>query len=131
MILSFALLQTGKSVISSRGNRTVAIVNGPEKYITLASSFATVINNINSVIKNRKINVDGKDIPVEMFLGGDYKFILMAMGLRGATADYSCLWCKIYRVKRWDMSKDLDYYKTSELSRSIQELKECHDKNKF
>jgi hypothetical protein len=81
MILSFALLQTGNSVLSSRGNRTVAIVNGPEKYTT--------------------------------------------------TADYSCLWCKIFRLQRWDMSKDLDYYNTGELSRSIQELKEWHDKNKF
>ncbi len=28
------------------------------------------------------------------------------------------------------MSKDLDYYDTGELSRSIQDLKECHNKNK-
>ena len=130
MILSFALLQTGKNVMSSSGNRTLAIVNGPEKYNTLASSFATVINDINSVVKNGKINVDGKDIPVEMFLGGDYKFLLMAMGLRGATSDYSCLSCKIYRLQRWDMTKDLDYYNTGELSRSIQELNKYHDKNK-
>ena len=58
MILSFALLQTGNDVMSSSGNRTLAIVNGPEKYNTLASSFATVINDINSVVKNGKINVD-------------------------------------------------------------------------
>ena len=55
----------------------------------------------------------------------------MAMWLRGATSDYSCLWCKIYRLQRWDMTKDLDYYNTGELSRSIQELNEYHDKNKF
>ena len=131
MILSFALLQTGKNVMSSSGNRSLAIVNGPEKCNTLASSFATVINDINSVAKNGKINVDGKDIPDEMFLGGDYKFLLMAMGLRGATSDYSCLWCKIYRLQRWDMTKDLDYYNTGELSRSIQEPNEYHAKNKF
>ena len=70
MILSFALLQTGKNVMSSSGNRSLAIVNGPKKYNTLASSSATVINDINSVAKNAKINVDGKDIPVKMSLGG-------------------------------------------------------------
>ena len=127
---TFALLQTGKNVMSSRGNRTLAIVNGPEKYNTLASCFATVKNDNNSVIENRRINVDGKDIPVKMFLGGDYKFLLMAIWFRGATADYACLWCKICRLQRWDMSKDLDYYNTGELSRSIQDLKECHNKNK-
>ena len=35
MILSFSLLQTAEKVMSSRGNRTIAIVNGPEKYDTL------------------------------------------------------------------------------------------------
>ena len=57
MIISFALLQAGKSVMSSRGNRTVAIVNGPEKFITLASSFATVINDINSWVSLEPFSV--------------------------------------------------------------------------
>ena len=35
MILSFSLLQTAEKVMSSRANRTIAIVNGPEKYDTL------------------------------------------------------------------------------------------------
>lgn len=34
MILSFSLLQTGEIVMSSKGNRTLHIVNGPEKYDT-------------------------------------------------------------------------------------------------
>ena len=44
MILSFLLLQTGERVMSSKGNRTLCIVNGPEKYDTLKSSMGGVIN---------------------------------------------------------------------------------------
>lgn len=51
MILSFSLLQTGERVTSSKGNRTLCVVNGLEKYDTLKSSIRTVINEINSVIK--------------------------------------------------------------------------------
>ena len=74
MILSFSLQQTGERVISSTGNRTLCIVNDPEKYDTLTSSMGDVISEINSVIKSGKVEVDGKEISIEMFLGGDYKF---------------------------------------------------------
>ena len=46
LILSFCLLQTGKKVML-KGNRTTAIVNGPEKYDTLEHSFSLVVNDIN------------------------------------------------------------------------------------
>ena len=38
LLLSFALLQTGSNVMSPKGNRTIAVVNRPEKYDTLNSS---------------------------------------------------------------------------------------------
>ena len=38
MLLSFALLQEKESVMSSKSNRAVAIVNGPEKYDTMKTS---------------------------------------------------------------------------------------------
>lgn len=55
MILSFSLLQTGERVMSSRGNRTLCIVNEPEKYDTLKSSMGDVISEINSAIKKWEV----------------------------------------------------------------------------
>lgn len=47
MILSFSLLQTGDRVMtSSKGNRTLCIVNGLEKYDTLKTSMGSVISHI-------------------------------------------------------------------------------------
>ena len=48
IILSFSLLQTGDLVMSSKGNRTICIVNRPESYETLRDSFSDVINDINN-----------------------------------------------------------------------------------
>ena len=131
MILSFSLLQTGENVMSSKGNRTLCIVNGPEKYETLKSSMGSVISEINSIINKGKVEIDGREVNIEVFLGGDYKFLLMTMGLKGATSDYACLWCKIHKLQRWDMTKDLDFYNTGELKRTLQEIRNFHNSNKF
>ena len=135
MILSFSLLQTGDLVMSSKGNRTIGIVNGPESYDTLKDSFSELFKEINEVNKQGKIKDGDNEIPVDLFLGGDYKFLLMVMGLSGATSDYSCLWCRIHKHIRWDMSKPLDYYH-EKINRSIEDIlennkkAECSCKNK-
>ena len=48
MILPFSLLQTGERVMSSKGNRTLCTVNGPERYDTVKSSMGDVISETNS-----------------------------------------------------------------------------------
>lgn len=55
------------------GNHTLAVVKGQESYDLLKSSFKDLFDSINSIIKVKKVNVDGTDIPIEIFLGGDYK----------------------------------------------------------
>lgn len=123
MIMSFSLLQTGENVMSSRGNRTIAIVNGPEKYDTLEHSFSSVISEINTVLEAGFIDVDGKQVKIEMFLGGDYKFLLMVMGLSGATSAHACLWCLIHKLDRWDTSNPLDHYNLGEMKRTLYHIK--------
>jgi hypothetical protein len=81
------------------------------------------------VNQNGKIKVNDTEVAVELFLGGDYKFLLMAMGMSGATSDHACLWCKVHKLFRWDMSKDLSYY-NEELNRTLQEIKELSSSSK-
>ena len=122
MILSFSLLQTGEKVMSSRGNRTIAIVNGPEKYDTLEHSFSSAINEMNTVLEAGFTDVDGKQVKIEMFLGGDCKFLLMVMGLSGATSTHACLWYLIHKLDRWDTSKPLDHYNLGEMKRTLDHI---------
>ncbi len=57
------------------GCHTIAVVKGQESYELLRKSFADVFQAINRIIKDGKLCVNGHDIPVEFYLGGDYKVI--------------------------------------------------------
>ena len=43
----FAILQTGESVMSHKGNRKIRIVNGKEDYKTIKESFSDITREIN------------------------------------------------------------------------------------
>lgn len=100
ILLSFALLQAGNDVMSSKGNHTNAVAKGKEDYQTMQTSSANLFQDINSVINKEKIVIDGITIDLEFFLGGDYKFILLMMGLKGATSHYASVWRKVHKDDR-------------------------------
>ncbi|CAB4024927.1 Hypothetical predicted protein, partial [Paramuricea clavata] len=106
MMMSFALLQGNEKVMSSKSNRTVAIINGPEDYETLKGSLPLLFKEINELIRTGSILINNEHVKLEFFLGGDLTFLLMMLGLSSATADYACLWCKVHKDNRWDTSKE-------------------------
>ena len=55
------------------GNNAVAVIKGQESYEVLQSSCFTIFQQVNNVMERGKVSVEGKDIPVDVFLGGDYK----------------------------------------------------------
>ena len=55
------------------GNHTIALIKGKEEYETLKSSLGNVINDVNSLIEEKEVTVDGKTVHLEFYLGGDYK----------------------------------------------------------
>ncbi|XP_022794722.1 uncharacterized protein LOC111333422 [Stylophora pistillata] len=102
VLLSFSILQTGHQVMTAKGNRTLAILNGKEDYTSLKESFGNIFSEINCIITEAKVTVGHTEIKTEFFLGGDYKFILIMLGLNGATANYACAWCKFHKDDRWN-----------------------------
>ena len=63
-------------ILLQTGNHTVAVIKGQESYELLQTSCATVFKQDNEIIKEGKVSIDGRDIPVELFLGGDYKVLM-------------------------------------------------------
>ena len=57
------------------------------------------VMDINEIVMETKIYVDGETVNLEFFLGGDYKLILLMLGLSGATSNYACAWCKIHKAE--------------------------------
>ena len=105
VLLSFSILQTGDQVMTAKGNITRAILNGQKDYSSLKESFGSIFSEISSMITEAKITVRDTEIETEFFLGGDYKFILIMLGLNGATTNYACAWCKIHKDNRWKTDK--------------------------
>jgi len=103
ILLSFPILQTGESVMSAKGNRTIAIVNGSESYDTIKEAFGGIFHEINTMISSRKLMVNNQEVNIDFFLGGDYKFILLMFGLKGATSNYACAWCKVHKKDSWNI----------------------------
>lgn len=122
MMFSFALLQK-PNVMSSKSNRTVAIVNGKEEYETLASSLKDFFQEVNSLIEQGAILIDGQKVKLEFFLGGDFKFLAMIMGINSATANFACLWCKVHKQNRWDTSKSCYFFHEDDQKRTLEEIK--------
>ena len=64
-------------------------MRGKEDYHTLKKCFKDVFIDINEIVMVGKIDVDGETVNLEFFLGGDYKLILLMLGLSGATSNYN------------------------------------------
>lgn len=122
VIFSLSLLQKTDDVMSGRGNHTIAIVKGAEKYEALKESFKDVFDDINALNRSKKLTVDGKDYNVELFLGGDYKFILIMLGLKSATSNHSCAWCTVHAHCRHDMNFTLEHYNSPPLKRTLDDM---------
>jgi hypothetical protein len=71
------------SSLHTKGNHTVAVIKGHEDYNLLKASCSKIFSCINRLVKAGKINIKGKDVPVEFYLGGDYKVI---------PANFSTVW---------------------------------------
>lgn len=128
ILMSFALPDLGDDVMVAKGNHTIAVVKGKENYSTLQESFGDVFLEINKLNSEKKIKVNDRVINLEFFLGGDYKFILLMMGLKGAMSYYACVWCKVHKNDRSKMDLDLDYYHSSDLKRTLKEMNELAQK---
>ena len=110
ILISFALLDSSQDVMAAKGNHTIAVARGNENYNTLKKCFKDALNKL---IKEKKIEVDGKTINLESSSGGGgggYKFLLILLGLSAANSNYAFMWCKVHKNDRWNMSYNLEHY---------------------
>ena len=89
MMMSFTMLQLDEKIMSSKHNRTVVVINGPEEYETLKSSPSNFCSEVNELINKGSTLIDGEEVDLEFFLGGDLKFLLMMFGINNQHAAVS------------------------------------------
>eukprot|EP00117_Sycon_ciliatum_P048316 scpid94204/ scgid34412/ len=119
VIMTYGVLNDEETVMSAAGNHVIAVVNGPKSYDTLKTAFSTLFAEIDSVIRSNGVEVNGKHHPISIVLGGDMKFLNMAMGLSSATANHACVWCKVHKAQRHDSTASADLFNSPPVARTL------------
>ena len=91
--------------MSAEEQKVISIVKTSENYENLSTCLFPVFHEINQINSDGKIEVDGKTYELDIFFGGDMKFIQLCLGLGSSTGEYACPWCKVSKKDRGDISK--------------------------
>ena len=102
LLMNAAILDDETTIYGSAGRQILACVRGPESYEVWKTCFEDQIAFINELeaTKTMSIPVYG-EVEIELFLGGDYKFLLMVLGMNAAMAKYACVYCYVHAVRNF------------------------------
>ena len=55
------------------GNKVITVARSGEDYTNLKTVFGNVTQSVSELVSKRCITVEDRDVPIEVFIGGDYK----------------------------------------------------------
>ncbi|XP_038068362.1 uncharacterized protein LOC119737819 [Patiria miniata] len=122
--LSYTLVDE-ETCMSEHGNYLLAIVKCREDNTSLKSALCELITEFETLTC---VTVNGQDIEVEKYLGGDLKYLNQIMGIAGFASKHSCLWCKCSKEQRHDMKKAWSINDPECGARTIQDIVTCSKK---
>jgi hypothetical protein len=96
----FTLPQEGNIAKTSKGNYILGIFdmqNKKEDYKTVKECLKEISLSLESLRKKGKVEIEGKEFKLKFFLGGDMKFLRLAMGLNACNSNFSCTWCMTHK----------------------------------
>ena len=108
-----------KQCMSERGNYPLVIVKCKEDYHSLKVALSDLICELQECFT---ILVDGFNYKIQFFLGGDWKFLATVCGLGAATSEFACIWCKVPKSLRYDMTKEWSLIDPKKGARTIKEI---------
>ena len=108
-LMSFSVTSPGARMSKAACHHAVAVVKGQESYTLYNTSFRNIFNSINALAASKCLDINGKEMAIDVYLGGDYKFVLMVLGMAGATSNHACIYCRVHSNDRGDMAKPEDF----------------------
>lgn len=88
----FTVLNDEINCIKAKGNYTIGVFEiADESYMQLHDCLLTLIRKIESI---KCIELEGVLFNIQLFFGGDMKFLLNIYGINAANSNLPCLWCK-------------------------------------
>ena len=68
-----------------------------------------MLTEINELIAEKEIEVNGITVKLNVIAGGDMKFMLIIFGLNAANSKYACIWCEIQKDERFLKNTSANY----------------------
>ncbi|XP_031554622.1 uncharacterized protein LOC116291587 [Actinia tenebrosa] len=130
-LCSFSVLEDSQKVMGSSGNHTIAVIKTSEDYECLETGLSNLTKEVNSLVKEGSILIGNNNVKLEFFLGGDYKFLLLALGMKAATSNHSRIYCKVPKSSRSDLSKPMDFFVKRKLCKNWHKEPGCAGKPLF
>lgn len=119
--IAFTIIEERHKACSAFGNYTVAILRIAEDYEQLASGLQDICEEAEDL---QIVTVQEKIYRIDLFLGGDWKFLATVCGIESATAEFSCIWCKCSKSQRADLDLEWSLTDPRKGARTTQEIKE-------
>ena len=108
--------------------KNLAVRKCDKNYENLDKACGLLFREIEEIRNSGEISVAGNVFKVELFLGGDVKFLQLIMGLSGIMSNYACIWCKVHKSDRGNISLPWDFYHREEQKRTVSNISE-HSRN--
>ena len=116
--IAFTILEEDHAS-SVLGNYSVAIFKIVENYENLAAALVDICKEGEQL---KSITINDKSYEIEMYLGGDLKFLAMVCGIEAANCQHACIWWKCPASQRWNMSNEWSITDTAKGARTIEEI---------
>ena len=104
---------------SSLQQRVLAIVKCGENYSDIEKSLSPLFSEITKMNSENTLLIEDKEYELEIFIGGDMKFLQILLGLNSSIGTYACPWCKVSKDERGNISKPIDFYCSKEQARTL------------
>ena len=112
IVIAFTIIEDGENP------NAIALLNTGADYDKLSESLE-VIQDENKHLKSIKVEYT----TIEYFLGADWKFLALCVGIEAANAKYSCIWCTCPSDELYDISKTWSITNEAEGARTIEKVK--------
>ena len=93
VMITFSILNAGSLSVSPDHHYTLALWEGHEDYDAFKEQLGDLLQDLRDA-QNTGISLGDVNIPIVLYLSGDWKFIAIIMGLKSASAQEGfCIWC--------------------------------------
>ena len=116
---AFTILEEDNLALSVRGNHSIAILRVSEDYDDLLQSLQDIISEAKDL---ETVTINDISYQIQLFLGGDWKFLAIICGLESATSQHACIWCKCSKTERCNMELEWSITDPTKGARTIEEI---------